>query len=418
MDHDTRGGTGLQGWWRWTRGWAVVIAVLVAAGAFPANAQSADTTPPATEPPASTEPAPTPTPSAPAKSGTASERKAKATAAAKLNAALADDTEIVSGLQAISQQVQDTQSQVEENQRKLEAARQVLATAVDDQAAAATRQADVERQLQVRAVQGFEAGVDAPPNILFSNGNVNDTIRQTQLLNQANKSTAELVDELRNLKDDQVVAAAAAVKTKAESEALTGVLAGQLEDLKDQQAAQMRLKQEAERRIAKWESELDDFAADDASIQALIGAANKARASTVTIARPPSSYGLQWPVSGPITSPFGYRVHPVYGTRKLHTGIDISAAYGTPIAAAGDGTVIFAGWQSGYGNTTIIDVGNGLATLYAHQSSIKVSEGQTVKRGQVIGAVGSTGTSTGNHLHFEVRVDGTPTNPVPYLPEV
>lgn len=416
MDDDRRGTGGRLRRARLPRRAALLLTALVAAGTLPASAQSADTTPPATDPPATT-PAPAPAPSAPSKSGTAAERKAKAAAAAKLNAAVADDTEIASGLQAISQQVQDTQSQVDENQRKLEAAKQVLATAAEDQANAATRQAEVERQLQAKAVQGFEAGAGAPPNVFIANGNVNDAIRQTQLLNQANKSTAELLEELRTLKEDQVQAAADAVKIKAQTEALTGVLAQQLDDLKDQQATQMRLKQEAERRIAKWESELDDYAANDANIQALIGSA-KAKATTVTISRPPSSYGFQWPVNGPITSDYGYRIHPVYGTRKLHSGIDISAPYATPITAAADGTVIFSGWQSGYGNTTIIDVGNNVVTLYGHQSSIKVSEGAVVKRGQVIGAVGSTGTSTGNHLHFEVRVDGNPTNPVPYLPAV
>jgi murein DD-endopeptidase MepM/ murein hydrolase activator NlpD len=124
---------------------------------------------------------------------------------------------------------------------------------------------------------------------------------------------------------------------------------------------------------------------------------------------------LSRPVPGAITSGFGYRMHPIFHVRKLHTGVDMHAGMGESIKAAAAGTVVFAGWRGGYGKCVIIDHGGGLATLYAHQSEILVSVGQVVKRGVVIGKVGSTGYSTGPHLHFEVRVNGTPVDPVGYL---
>jgi murein DD-endopeptidase MepM/ murein hydrolase activator NlpD len=123
----------------------------------------------------------------------------------------------------------------------------------------------------------------------------------------------------------------------------------------------------------------------------------------------PSSAGLIWPVQGPITSPFGWR----WG--RMHQGIDIGVGYGTPIHAAAAGTVIYCGWESGYGNLTVIDHGNNLATAYGHQSSIAVSCGQQVAQGQVIGYVGCTGHCFGPHLHFEVRVNGNPVDPLGYL---
>jgi murein DD-endopeptidase MepM/ murein hydrolase activator NlpD len=124
----------------------------------------------------------------------------------------------------------------------------------------------------------------------------------------------------------------------------------------------------------------------------------------------PSAAGLIWPVNGPITSPFG----PRWG--GFHPGIDIGVAAGTPIHAATAGTVIWCGWQSGYGNLVVIDAHNGIATAYAHQSRIAVSCNQDVTQGQVIGYVGCTGFCTGPHLHFEVRVNGTPVDPLGYLP--
>ncbi len=122
------------------------------------------------------------------------------------------------------------------------------------------------------------------------------------------------------------------------------------------------------------------------------------------------------PVPGPITSGFGYRTDPVTGATAYHAGIDIGAPCGTPIKAAGTGVILSAGFNSGgYGNMTLINHGNGLSTLYGHQSSIIVSPGQSVTQGQVIGYVGSTGKSTGCHLHFEVRVGGNPVDPNAYL---
>jgi murein DD-endopeptidase MepM/ murein hydrolase activator NlpD len=169
-------------------------------------------------------------------------------------------------------------------------------------------------------------------------------------------------------------------------------------------------------------------AAASAEIEAKIRAAEKAAANARRAAAPATSSsapspapsaaapaaasaaGLIWPVNGPITSPFG----PRWG--GFHPGIDIGVPTGTPIAAAAAGTVIWCGWQSGYGNLVVIDHHNGIATAYAHQSRIAVSCNQDVAQGQVIGYVGCTGFCTGPHLHFEVRVNGAPVDPIGYLP--
>lgn len=124
----------------------------------------------------------------------------------------------------------------------------------------------------------------------------------------------------------------------------------------------------------------------------------------------------RWPVTGGrVSSSFGYRNSPFGGGREFHNGIDIAARTGTPVKAAGSGRVVFSGWRSGYGNTIIIDHGYGLRSLYAHNSSLLVSSGSRVEAGETIARVGSTGRSTGPHLHFTVKKDGTPVNPMNYL---
>ena len=125
---------------------------------------------------------------------------------------------------------------------------------------------------------------------------------------------------------------------------------------------------------------------------------------------------LGYPCSGPITAPFGYRIHPIFGTTIYHSGIDIGVDEGTPVHAADSGVVIYSGsGLTGYGNVVIIDHGNGLSTLYAHNSALLVSEGESVSKGQVVAYSGMTGYATGPHVHFEVRVNGSPTDPMGYL---
>jgi len=122
-----------------------------------------------------------------------------------------------------------------------------------------------------------------------------------------------------------------------------------------------------------------------------------------------------WPVRGLVTSPFGARTSPYGEGREMHPGIDISASYGSPVTAAGNGAVIFAGRDPGYGGVVIVAHGGQLDTLYGHLSALYVRDGQSVRRGQAIGAVGATGRATGAHLHYEVRVNGAPVDPRRYL---
>ena len=182
-----------------------------------------------------------------------------------------------------------------------------------------------------------------------------------------------------------------------------------LDRLESARAAKKKVVAAAERDQAAWNKQENRLLAESDRIAGLLRSASAAK---------PVKGGrgvLSWPVSGAVTSGFGYRIHPIFHVRKMHTGIDISAGMGVPIRAASAGTVVSAGWRGGYGKCVVISHAGGLATLYAHQSEILAAVGERVKRGDVIGKVGSTGYSTGPHLHFEVRVNGSPVDPLGYL---
>jgi murein DD-endopeptidase MepM/ murein hydrolase activator NlpD len=172
-------------------------------------------------------------------------------------------------------------------------------------------------------------------------------------------------------------------------------------------ASRGRLSAALDKRIEEVKAEAIALAGDDTAVRRILGTSSSAGG---TVVGKTSRYGLQWPLNGRLTSGFGRR----WG--RLHAGIDIAAPKGTPIHAAKAGTVVFAGVMRGYGNVVIIDHGGGLSTLYGHQSRLGSRRGQKVSQGQVIGFVGSTGHSTGNHCHFETRINGSPQNPRKYLP--
>ena len=219
---------------------------------------------------------------------------------------------------------------------------------------------------------------------------------------------AELATQESKLSDSRKLADAARDQAAAEQVRLDALYGQQQQALASVQSVEVTFDAKRSELGAKQAQLTEDFQAISNEIAASL--ANQ---------KDTPSYGTGqfiYPVGKvPIASPFGYRTDPITGEQAFHAGVDFAAACGTPIHAADSGVIFAAGPNGGYGNATIINHGAGLATLYGHQSSIAVSVGQVVERGQVIGSVGSTGKSTGCHLHFEVRVNGSPVNPMGYL---
>ncbi|MEM7275225.1 MAG: M23 family metallopeptidase [Actinomycetota bacterium] len=338
-------------------------------------------------------------------------------AMANLNLAKAADVEIAAQLNAINEAANRTIDKIEDARKRIEVAQVIAERSREDLEASGEKQLEIESSLTTQAIEGFKTrSIEGGAGLLTQSGGT-EALRQNQLLDQANSSTAELLEELRALLEDRRLASEEADRAARDAEAAEQELEAELDILKSQQAEQLGLKAEAERRIDQWAGELVAYAREDAAIQQLIGQSAAPIDTAINTPTEPSALGFQWPVvEGRVTSEYGYRIHPVYGTRRLHAGIDIGAPRGTPIASSNSGVVIFAGTQGGYGRTVIVDHGGGITTLYAHMTEIGASVGQLVDRGDIVGLVGATGTATGNHLHFEVRVNGGPSNPRNYLP--
>ena len=215
------------------------------------------------------------------------------------------------------------------------------------------------------------------------------------------------LDELATHRAEMEQTTAAANQRRDELADRREGLATIAEQVEAERSRQQALLAQVDRDIELFESELAGLEREQARLKELLADEQEQGGS-----RPGR---LSWPVQGRISSVYGYRTHPVTGARKLHSGLDIAAPSGTPLAAAAGGRIVLADWFGGYGLTVIIDHGGGVATLYAHQSRLAVSAGDTVGSGDLVGYVGSTGLSTGPHVHFEVRTQGTAEDPLPWL---
>jgi murein DD-endopeptidase MepM/ murein hydrolase activator NlpD len=244
----------------------------------------------------------------------------------------------------------------------------------------------------------------------YLEGRTLDATTYTDQLESLEEDLDRLHEELETSRGQAEEARALVESERVELQRLRDEQQSLFDEASAEEANEVALVADAQDRQDEFEAEINALEAESESITAYL------RSLQVRSGVAQSGSGqFQRPVPGPVTSPYGYRTHPVLRTQRLHSGADMRAASGDTIVAAEDGVVVFAGWRGGYGNCTIIDHGGGLATLYGHQSSISVGQGQTVERGQAIGRVGSTGLSTGPHLHFEVRQYGTPVDPVPYI---
>ncbi len=342
-------------------------------------------------------------------------RRKRAEIAAKVNQLKASDAQLEGAVSTLNEQVAAQQASAD-------AARQSVQAALDAVAESEARIAATERQMGSlraavvsRAVSAYVRPQDDTIANVFEAKDLGEASRRKALLEQVNNNDSELIDGLRSARQDLDAEQDKAARARDLAGRRRKEVLGELTKLQVAQREKTRLSEALDARIRDYQMEADAVAKQEDGLNALIRSKEQVRIPAPQIrvdrgsAGPVSKAGMSWPVRGPVTSPYGYR----WG--RLHAGIDIGAGSGTPIRAAKAGQVVFSGVMNGYGNVIVINHGGGLSTLYAHQSRLGARDGQSVAQGEVIGAVGSTGRSTGPHLHFETRVGGSPQNPRPYL---
>ncbi|MEH2350197.1 MAG: peptidoglycan DD-metalloendopeptidase family protein [Nostoc sp.] len=324
-------------------------------------------------------------------------------------------------LTGLKQNVQTTDSYIQESESRLQLATQRLQQLETDLAVA--QRSYEERQIatvaRLRYLQRSPASVGWA--VLLQSQNISDFIsrrHQLKLVYQADQKILVKLNAQAILLNKQKTDVE---QQKNEIALIREQMLAQKADYQTQAQSQSEMIQRLNSDRLALEAAQNQLERDSKNLEVLIQqkvaeaeeAQTKTNSRTSIIIR--GTGVMAYPSDAPTSSPFGWRIHPILGYRRFHAGLDFAASYGSKIRAADSGRVIFAGWYGGYGRAVIIDHGNGMTTLYGHTSELYVTEGQAVERGQAIGAVGSTGFSTGPHLHFEVRRNGTPVDPANYL---
>lgn len=269
------------------------------------------------------------------------------------------------------------------------------------------------KKLQQRVRDIYINGQISYVDVLFGAKDFADLMTRMDVLKRIIKHDYDLIMKVKEEKATVENTRAQLEKDKAEAEVLVADAQAKKAKVEDKESEQQVLLDQAIYDRDTSERMYEEIMAASQEVANMI---RRSQMSSAGYSGAPAGAGeMIWPISGPITSEFGWRTHPIFGTARFHSGLDIGGDYGMPIYAAASGTVIYAGWISGYGNAVIIDHGGGVTTLYGHNDSLNVSEGENVAQGQVIAMCGSTGNSTGPHCHFEVRENGEPVSPYGYL---
>ncbi len=361
-------------------------------------------------------------------------RQKQAQVAAQLDHLQASDAQLESAVGVLTGQVKAQEASAAAASQAVEAAMAAVNSAQIRIAVTEKRLAELRVMVVGRAVSAYVRPQDQAITEVIQAKDLSEASRRSVLLNQVNNADLDVMDQLRSAGQDLEEQRKQLENARGVAEERRRAESAQLAELVRAQQDHQKLAAALQGRIADYTAEAQQVAQVEAGLSALINSREQALAAQAAArasaagaragaavgapraAADPgtdgrvSGMGLIWPLRGPVTSPFGSR----WG--RMHTGIDISGGTGTPIRAAKAGTVIFAGSMGGYGNTVVINHGGGFSTLYAHQSRLGTGNGASVGQGQVIGYVGSTGHSTGSHLHFETRVGGSPQNPMRYLP--
>jgi murein DD-endopeptidase MepM/ murein hydrolase activator NlpD len=251
-------------------------------------------------------------------------------------------------------------------------------------------------------------------DLLFGARSMSDFINRSHFFSKIIEGDTGLIQSLNRTYQKTKVQKTQLIQVTGEIKDLAQEIKAKKETISEKAEQENKLYEELKERRADYERKIEELERSSAELERVIQAKMAERSRAGVYAH--GTGALDWPLRGRITSKFGMRRHPYWGGRHQHTGLDIATSYGDPIRSADSGEVIFSGWWDGYGKAVVIDHGGNITTVYAHMSRIYAQNGAKITKGQIIGLVGSTGYSTGPHLHFEVRVKGRPQDPMRYLP--
>lgn len=330
-------------------------------------------------------------------------RARRAQLASQLDAIKASEKELLDAAAALDDQVLAQAARVDAARQAVAAAEAEVFDASNSLAETKSLITQLQSTFVNRAVAEFMSPRSQRLDDVITSDDLAATARKHALLDSIASSDRDVLDELGSAREDYEAARAAAEAAQAKATARKADTESQLAKLERDRAHQRRVQQALTTRQREVLAEIDAQAASESTLTRIINERERAARGTGT--NRVGRGGCMWPTRGRVTSEYGSR----WGRR--HQGIDIAAPTGTAIVAAQSGEVIFSGRMSGYGNAIVIDHGGGFTTLYGHQSRLMVSEGASVSRGSRIGSVGSTGHSTGPHLHFETRYGGAARNP-------
>lgn len=317
-------------------------------------------------------------------------------------------------LSGLQKTIQATAEQIRSNETKLLQANQQLNVlqknlTVAEQAYQKKQSATVARLRFMQRQQGSHGWA-----VLLQSHDLNEFLDRRHQLKLVYQADREILMSLKTQSDQLERQRRQIEQQKNQVALITQQLLVQKAEYEDQAAAQLSLIDRLKSDRRALEVAEAQLAEDSKSIGVLIQRRLAQQRLRGNVAYRGTGQ-MVFPANGELTSGFGWRMHPILGYERFHSGVDFGADYGSNIFAADSGTVIFAGWYGGYGNAVIIDHGGGLTTMYAHASELLVQEGQQVRQGDTIATIGSTGLSTGPHLHFEVRQNGEPVDPMNYL---
>ena len=312
----------------------------------------------------------------------------------------------------------------EEQQAKIQAVRQARNASSlrhlqlqEDIAAFQTQLDELNRVKTDIVVQRYLQDRTDPVEILFSNVDVGEGLSLAALTETLFSNAADVAEQARVVSDDLRLAQQESERLLTEMADLDRELTEALPLLEERRASWEALQEQYDRIASEWRTARANLDAEDRALEAFIQeerAREEIRRRLAQLALSGSG-GFVRPASGKVVSVYGNRLHPILGYYRLHAGIDYDGQTGDPVIASRSGIVIFVGWRGGYGRTIILQHNEGFSTLYAHLSDDSVNVKDAVEAGQKIGEIGSTGLSTGPHLHFEIRKDGIPVDPAPYL---